>query len=196
MAFFHWRKYMDDTIIKINELLFINKKEDELRKYDLVIVCGNDYFDETVSSIVLLTQKGIIAPQADVILSGNKRGFTKDLVYTEAEELEQRLSKFSLPLHYILEKDALNIKENLALSLNYIDIHHYQCILIIGKAFASRRIWMTAKKLGYPMEKVDIYGTYTFIREEDWFLNEDATKRILEELKRISDYTLKGDLAL
>ena len=187
---------MDDTIIKINELLFINKKEDELRKYDLVIVCGNDYLDETVSSIVLLTQKGIIVPQADVILSGNKRGFTKDLVYTEAEELERRLSKFSLPLHYILEKDALNIKENLALSLNYIDIHHYQCILIIGKAFVSRRIWMSAKALGYPMEKVDIYGTYTFIREENWFLNEEAEIRILEELKRISDYTLKGDLAL
>lgn len=188
---------MDDTIEKINELLFINKKEEELTKYDIVIVCGNDYLDETVSSLVLLVQKGIIVPHAQVILSGNKRGFTKDLLCTEAEELEHRLSKYSLPVHYFLEKEALNIKENLSYSLPFIqDIDGCKRILIIGKAFVSRRIWMSAKALGYPMEKVDIYGTYTFIREENWFLNEEAEIRILEELKRISDYTLKGDLAL
>ena len=188
---------MDDTIKRINDLLFMNKKEEELAKYDLVIVCRNDYFDETVSSIVQLEQKGMIEPYADVILSGNKRGFTSNLEHTEAEELEKRLAKYFLPLHLILEKDALNIKENLAYSLNYIDkIDHYKRILIIGKAFVSRRIWMTAKALLYPMNKVDIYGIYTFIKEEDWFLNEEARIRVLEELRRISDYTLKGDLSL
>ena len=90
---------MDDTIKRINDLLFMNKKEEELAKYDLVIVCGNDYFDETVCSIVQLVQKGMIEPYADVILSGNKRGFTSNLEHTEAEELEKRLAKYFLPLH-------------------------------------------------------------------------------------------------
>ena len=44
----------------------------------------------------------------------------------------------------------------------------------------------------YPI--VDVKGKN--IGKDSWWSSEESIKRVLEELRRISEYTLKGDLAL
>ena len=79
-------------------------------------------------------------------------------------------------------------------------IDEYENILCIGSAFMTRRAKMCASACGYPTDKIDFYGTVDTsgrnIGPNSWWLSDTATKRVLEELKRIAEYTLKGDLSL
>lgn len=63
-----------------------------------------------------------------------------------------------------------------------------------------RRAKMSAIACGYPEEKLHFYGitkdNSRFIDKYTWYRTNDATKRVLEELKRIAEYSLKGDISL
>lgn len=64
----------------------------------------------------------------------------------------------------------------------------------------SRRAKMCASACGYPAEAIDFYGTVDKkgknIGSDSWWTNEAAVKRVLEELKRVAEYSLKGDLSI
>lgn len=107
----------------------------------------------------------------------------------------------------ILEKDATNAKENIEFSLNLLDnligLNNIFSIAIVGKAFMMRRCEMVL--LG--MKNLPNHLEFTFIPytspeigsntdRQNWHLDEKSTHRIMSELVRIGNYTLKGDLSI
>lgn len=64
----------------------------------------------------------------------------------------------------------------------------------------SRRAKMCTSACGYPAETIDFYGTVDKkgmnIGPDTWWKSEAAVKRVLEELKRLAEYSLKGDLSI
>lgn len=187
----------NDTIEKITEFLFISKPIEDLTNYDLVIVLGNNFYKENVDILEELLNSKKINKDTKVILSGNKGKLNETLKETEAEIMWELIQKRGLELNCVLEKKATNIKENLVFSKRIAgDLNSYKSILIVGKSFASRRILMCVDALGYPLEKIHIYGFQVDIRKEDWANSPKAKRRILGELERIGKYSLNKDLKL
>lgn len=188
---------INDTKEAINKFLFINKKWEDLTSYDLVIILGNNFYKENAETIKRLYEKGKINDKTKIIISGNKGFLNQEIETTEAEIIEQKIKELNLNINCILEKKAKNIKENLDYSKRLIaNFQDYNRILLIGKAFVSRRILMTSDALGYPLNKIDIYGLEVDITKENWTKETNYRKRILEELERIGKYTIKGDLKI
>lgn len=188
---------INDTKEKITEFLFINKDFKDLKKYDLVIILGNNFYKQTANLLKELVDNKNINNETLVIISGNKGTLNKELVSTEAELITKYIDKLDIKLNYKLEKQATNIKENLLYSKEMVgDLTQYSRILFIGKSFAARRMLMCADALNYPIEKIDILGVEEDIRGCDWYSNRKAKKRVLEELVRISKYTINNDLKI
>ena len=100
---------------------------------------------------------------------------------------------------FILEKNATNIYENLYFSKKLInDMDKYNNILIIGAAFALRRIKLCASGMNYPLDKMQYVGTVNTEKQncgkDNWWQNESARLRVYQELERIGKYLVKGDL--
>ena len=59
---------------------------------------------------------------------------------------------------------------------------------------------MYAAKLGYPVEKMQYYGTVDRegrnIGKDCWWESQTAIERVLAEIKRIGEYGLSGDLSI
>lgn len=188
---------INDSKEKITDFLFINKDFNDLDKYDLVIVLGNDLYQENALTIKKLYENNNINSSTLIIISGNKGRINKDISKTEALLIYEYLSKYNFTLNIILEEKATNIKENLLNSINMVkNINNYKKILLIGKSFASRRILMCADKIGFPLKNIDIYGIEGNISKHNWWKNKEATNRVLEELERISKYVKTNDLLL
>lgn len=69
----------------------------------------------------------------------------------------------------------------------------------MSKAFLDRRA-KTSAACGYPNEIIDFYGTVyekgNNIGPNTWYQTDVAKKRVIEEVKCIAEYTLKGDISL
>lgn len=125
----------------------------------------------------------------------------------EYEVFHQYALKLGIPDHHILlERRATNAKENIEYSIELLrdqalldDMRH---ILIVAKAFMTRRTQMALRAVpDLPDHLQFAYLPYAAdrphaIRSTDWHQDPVATKRVLEELARIAQYTLKGDLSL
>lgn len=187
----------NDTINKITEFLFINIPFEGLTFYDLVIVLGNNFYEENINILERLLNNKKIDNKTKVILSGNKGKLNSDINITEAEIMANIIKERGLKLNIELEKRAVNIKENLIFSKEMAgDLKRYKKILIIGKSFVSRRILMCADSLGFNLNKIHIYGLEVDIKKDDWYRISESKKRILEEIERIGKYALKNDLKL
>ncbi len=188
---------INDTKDKIAKFLFIGKEFDELKKYDLVIVFGNNLYEETAIVLYNLFQKKKIDKNTTIIISGNKGIKNQDITSTEAEIIYNYFAKYNLDIPCILEKNATNTKENLIFSKKLLkDLNNYQNILFVCKSYLARRALMTADKLNFPLNKIDIYGVESEFGKNNWYTSPQATKRVLEELERISKYTISNDLKL
>lgn len=187
------------TIEAITKFLFIPKLIPD--KADVCIVLGNDYID-TMVDVKWIFEQGICDK---FILTGHSAKMDKE---PECERFFKRGIELGIPQDMMfLENKATNSYENLDFSKKIIEnqlggFERCKKILFVAKAFVTRRIEMTAKKL-YP----DFVQTYYIptaddtengknIRADNWWTNSAAQKRVLEEIRRIAEYTLKGDLKL
>ncbi len=187
----------NDTRKKITDFLFIGTPWQDLTIYDLVIILGNDYYKENALTIKKLLDNEKITNTTKIIITGNKGTINENIRETEAEIIFKHLLELGLDLDCILEKNATNIKENLLYVKDIIkDFTNYQKILIIGKSFIGRRVLMTLDNLNYPLEKINFYGLEVNIKKDNWYTIQESKKRIMEELIRIANYTLKGDLKM
>ncbi len=187
----------NDTIEKITDFIFIGKDIEELDFYNLVIVLGNNFYEETAECLSNLVKFNKVDNSSTIIISGKKGSLNKDLESTEAEIIYQNFLKYNLNIPCLLECNATNTKENLLFSLKYIkDINIYRKILLVCKSLLARRAMMCAYNLDYPIEKLDIVGVERDITKDNWFTDAYSRKRVLAELERISKYTEKGDLKL
>jgi len=188
---------INDTVEKITELLFIGKSEEELQKYDLVIVFGSNVYDLPINVLKDFKSKNIISSSTKIVLSGNKGSLNNDIDLTEAELMYNYAKSIGFEAYFILEKEATNIKENLVNSQKLLgSLDSYNKILFIGKSFVLRRILMCALTQQYPIDKIDMYGIEDKIKKDNWSTDDYAKTRVLEELERISKYTKNNDLSL
>ena len=193
-----------ETIESITNFLFIGKEEKELSVYDLVIVMGNEQIEETIKDLCLLIEKNHISNNAKIIFTGNVGSLNKGQP-PEAHRLKETALSYGIPSQMILTEDkATNSLENFKFSKPIIEknesVDSYNRILCICKSFLTRRAKMCAAACGYPLEQLDFFGTVDTkgknIGPNTWYKNDIAIKRVMEEIKRIAEYTLKGDLSL
>lgn len=193
-----------ETINAITKFLFIGKEESDLKSYELVIFLGNDDIEGNANAIKLLWDTGHITTDSTVILSGNV-GLLNQGKEPEAIRLFNAIVDMGVPKEiFVLEKQATNALENFKFSKPIAEqiklLEEFNGILCIGRAFMSRRAKMCASACGYPAESIDFYGTVDKkgknIGPDTWWKSDAAIQRVLEELKRVAEYTLKGDLSL
>lgn len=187
------------TIDAITQLLFI--PDDIPDVVDVCIVLGNDYVD-TMKSAKLVYDKGI---SDKFILTGHSAGMDKE---PECDRFFRRGVELGIPpKNMLLENRATNSYQNLQFSGQIISeqlggFENCRKILFIAKAFVTRRIEMTAKKLYPEFVQTFFYSTFDDtetgknIRTDNWWKTDAAKKRVLEEVMRIAEYTLKGDIEL
>lgn len=196
--------YPSETIEAMTRFLFIGKPIEELGKNDLVIVLGNNLIELTINELKRVWDEGHIIEGAKIILSGKVGSLNKDDA-PEAEDLFKLALKKGLPENsFILEPESRNAYENFLYSKEKINelggFDQFNSILCIGQAFLLRRAKMCAAKCGYPHEKLTYYGTVDKngrnIGPDTWWTSDVARTRVLEEIGRISTYTLKGDLSI
>ena len=140
-----------------------------------------------------------------IVFSGNV-GLLNNDSEPEAQRLYESIKRRNIITSQtlIIEDKATNTLENFKLSKPLIEgkmcLNRFRKILCVCKAFLARRAKMSAVKCGYPIERIDFYGTVyekgKNIGPNTWYETEAATKRVMEEIKRIAEYTLKGDISL
>ena len=193
-----------ETMNAITNFLFIGKELQELGQYDLVLVLGNDDIKGTVNEILTLYSNKIFTQNCRIILSGNV-GSINHGKPPEAERLFSELISAGMRKEMLfMEKRATNALENYRFSKDIIDslggFDAFSSILSIGKAFMMRRAKMSAVACSYPIGKMDFFGTVDRagrnIGPDTWWETESACTRVMEEIGRISNYTIKGDISI
>ena len=192
-----------ETVQAITDLIFIGEREEDLGSFDLVLVCGNDDVADTVTELRALREKGHLNEQTVIVFSGNVGSLNAGKA-PEAERLyDEAVRQGFDPARLLKETAATNTLLNFRNSLPVIEsvrpIGEFSGILVVCKGFLTRRAKMCAASCGYPAEKIRYYGTRDSVRNinrDTWYLYPDATERLMKELARIAEYTLKGDLSL
>ena len=189
---------MTESIKAITDFLFIEDNIEEIKRSDLLIVLCNNMMSDMANKIDYLFKNNKIDSDTKIILSGAKGPLDID----EEKECIRLLEILNRDYGYekslfVLEEDATNIYENLLYSKRYLDsFNKYNNIILMGSAFALRRVKMCASHLGYPINKINYVGTVGIrnVSKEDWYKSEMAKERVFGELERIGKYLSKGDL--
>ena len=198
-------EYPSSTIVAITQFLFIGSEKKDLKPSDLVLVLGNEFIDGTVNEINDMFLKGIIRKDAMIILSGATGSLNAGEELECNRLFECAVEKYHMPSGlFVKENKATNAYLNFLYSKELIQqmggFERYSSILCIGKAFLLRRASMYASKLGYPVEKMQYYGTVDRegknIGADSWWKSDEAIKRVMAEVERIGKYYAKGDLSI
>jgi uncharacterized SAM-binding protein YcdF (DUF218 family) len=183
-----------NTIDAITELLFM---ESDIDKVDLIFIFGNDWLD-TMYHIKELYNKDI---SKYILISGHS--VNKDRNESEAMRFMKKGVEIGIPKDmFLLEENATNTKENLILSKkiieNKIGFNNINSILFVCKTFHTRRVLMTAQK-HFPKDiKYSFYpvNDERNIQKDNWWKDEISKNRVIAEIGRIAEYTLKDDLSI
>ena len=189
---------VSENIKAITDFVFIENTFDEIKKSDLVIVLCNNSIGNLAKVIDRLYKDNKIDKKTKVVLSGAS-GMLDDGLEKEAIRLSNMLiNEYGYDKElFILECEATNIYENLLFSKNIVkSFESYNNIIMVGAAFALRRIKMCASRLDYPVDKIQFLGTIDDrnISKEEWWKDDLSKKRVYEEIERIGKYLVKGDL--
>ena len=189
-----------ENIRAITNFLFIEDDYVKLKYADLVIILCNSNIDAIAKKVDYLFKKKIIDNNSLIVISGN-HGMKNYLGEKECILVQNLLvDKYGYDKKlFVLEEKATNIYENLYYSKEIIkDMDKYNNILIIGAAFALRRIKLCASGMNYPLDKMQYVGTVNTKKrncgKDNWWKKESARIRVYQELERIGKYLIKGDL--
>lgn len=185
----------NSTISAINQLLFI---EDTPQQADLIFALGSREMEVIKKAVELYQQK----PAPFLLISGG----THDInIHTtkEAEIFKDFAMQQGIPEERIItEAAATNTKENFvftkALVEATIGFQNVHKVILVGKNFHARRSIMTAKQWWPDHIKylfVPIVDQRN-IQPNNWWLNEIARLRVLDEVRRIGEYASKEDINL
>jgi uncharacterized SAM-binding protein YcdF (DUF218 family) len=183
-----------DTINKITDFVF---KETKIpKKVDLIFVLGNDY-EPQMKDVLKLYKKGI---SKKVLISGF--GDT-NISKSEASILKEYAVNLGIPENvFVLEEHASNTKQNLQFSVpimkKEIDFKNLKSILFVCKSFHTQRVFMTAKNFLSKNLKIFFYPIIDErnITKNNWYKNEDSKIIVLNELKKIAEYSLDKDISI
>jgi uncharacterized SAM-binding protein YcdF (DUF218 family) len=132
------------------------------------------------------------------LISGGKNKALKNEI-TEADWHCANMVKQGVPRQRILLEDkATNSLENVTLSKKIIKKHLGKLpnkIIIICKAFHGRRVLMTLRKNLSPDIEYNLQLVQTKNHQvASWYKNKKVRNHIIDEIRKIGEYTLKGDL--
>lgn len=180
----------NNSIKAITDFLFYETRIP--KKVDIVFVLWNNYLDTMKELSILLKT---VNYNKILITGGAYLNKKKEADLFKEQGLKLGVKEENL----ILESNATNTKENIIFSrqiLEDLDFRFkYKKILFVCKSFHTRRVLMTLNNYFFKDIKFYFYPLQDgFIDKENWFKNEGAKKRILEELIRIWEYSINKDL--
>lgn len=193
--------YPSETVRAITDFLFVRSDYTLAHPADIAVVMGNNYVN-TVDEVYRLWQSGLI--RRHVLFTGCSASGEGE---PEADRFLARWLELGGPRSAVLmEREATNTRENMLFSLRVIraaggfDAVGKE-ILFVGKAFALRRMLMSAAAVGFPQSTPwQVYGIVDRagldIGPDSWWKTEKARTRVYEEIARIARYSLSGDLSL
>ena len=192
-----------ETVRAISQLIFCGEEESTIGYSDLVLVLGNDEIADTVGELKMLWDKGHFDENTLIVFSG-ATGSLNAGKEPEADRMYAEAIRQGFPAKNMLKEATatntlLNFRNSLPVIESVKQIGQFESILVVCKGFLTRRAKMCVASCGYPTDKIHYYGTVDYARNinrETWYLYPESRKRVLEELGRISQYTLKGDLSL
>ncbi len=182
------------TIEAITNFLFL--ESEIIEKTDLIFVFGSSHL-ETMDEVKKIYDKKITDK---IFITGHSKDKLNEI---EADRFYKQGIKLGIPeKNFLLEREATNTKENIINSMPIIEeaigFKNIKKIMFVCKAFHTRRVLMTAKKF-FP-ENIEYYFLPIIgeknIRKDNWWKNKVSETRVLEELCRIGEYALKGDISL
>jgi hypothetical protein len=116
----------------------------------------------------------------------------------EARQMADRAIELGVPAEHIyLETNADNTTENVTLSMKLLDqqigLVQLKRILVVTTHYHMRRCWLTLKT---PMpafiESSFCPANDLTTRVDNWWTNEEGTKRVLQEAKALIGYAKQG----
>lgn len=178
------------NIEAVTNFIFIS---DELFNADLMIVPGT-FRDEIVKKAMEVYQKGLVK---NIITTG---GVTNDKGEIESEVQKQFLIDNGVPESIIFnETKSTNTKENAVYTKEELDKHgiKYDKIILVSKAYHSRRILMTFLP-SFPNSEFMIAPAIDDrnVTKENWYKDKEKADMVMGEVEKIGKYFLKGDLSL
>ena len=181
---------MSETIITLTNFIFLNDPEE---KADLIIVPGSSH-KQLPQKAAQLFKKNLAKK---IIFTG---GFNPKLGEIEAEWCAKIALKSGIPKNKILlEKVATNTKENAIETFKLIRKGRlpFQKLVLVTKPYHARRVKMTFAKV-FPNSRLLIIPVNDDrnITHNNWYKDKKKIYKIMEELGKISQYYLKGDLKL
>lgn len=178
------------TVKAITAFIF---EENRPLKSDLIIVPGSSHY-QLAKKAAQLYLKGL-APE--IILTG---GFNLRLNQAECDFGRAILLKHGVSDKTILcEKFSSNSKENAQEAYKLAKKHSlkYRRILLVCKPYHARRLKMTFAKVFTKSRLLVIpVRDERNITKYNWWKSNEKRDKIMEELGKISEYFLKGDLSL
>ncbi len=183
-----------ESIKKITNFIF---KETKIpNKVDLIFVLGND-FEEQMKDVFKLYKKGV---SKKILISGF--GDT-DITRSESSILKEYGISLGIPENvFILEEHASNTKQNIQFSVPIIgkefNSKNLKSILFVCKSFHAQRVFMTAKNFLPKNLKLFFYPIIDErnITKNNWYKNENSKFIVLNELKKIGEYSLIKDISI
>ncbi len=179
-----------NSLKAIEDFLIIHP--DKLRRSPLLIIFGCS--DLKVSNVAAdIFCRGYCKY---ILISG---GLNRRNGFIEAEYHRDNLVDLGVPEDNILIEDkAQNTLENVLFSKLIIKKHFKkfpQRIIVVCQCFHGRRVLMTLKKffpkkVEYILQPVETKGH----RVKNWWKNPQQRRHIIEEIKKIGEYILKGDI--
>lgn len=184
---------INETLEKITSLIFYETKIP--KKVNYIIVLWSNYID-TMIDVKRIYDEWI---SKKIIITGWSYMW-KDSTDSEAERFMNRWVELWIDKKdIILEKKASNTKENILFIKKILDKNNFKKwkILFVCKAFHTRRVLMTAQKNLWSNNEYYFLPIVddTKISKNEWFLSEKSKNRVLAELIRIWEYTIKWDIS-
>lgn len=184
--------HMDPKTVKAIEN-FLLVESDRIQRAPLALIFGSLSL-ELSRFAVLLFKRGYCSC---ILVSGGPRKALRGM--TEAAHQRRNLIKLGVPESVIvLETQASNTLENVRLSKQII-LKRFQKvpakIIIICQPFHGRRILMTLRKNLSPKTKyiMQLVPTKSH-RVKNWWRNKKLRAHVINEIKKIGEYTQRGHL--
>lgn len=179
------------TILKIiTDFVFASDKP---VKADLTIVPGSSHY-QLPKKAVFLYKKGF---SRKVIFSG---GFNPRISKNECDFGKEIALKSGIPTEDIYyECRSSNTKENASESYKVVKKYRLEDkkILLVCKPYHARRLKMTFTSF-FPNSRLFMIPVKDErnITKNNWWKDKDKITKVMEEVGKISEYFLKGDLSL
>ena len=177
-----------NTIILITNFIFLKHR---LQKADLIIVPGSSH-PQLPQKAALLYQKGFAKK---ILFTGgfNPKSGKNDCDFGKKIALAESVAEEDI----FCENQSTNTKENAIEARKLIQAKRLKSktILLVCKTYHARRLQMTFGKI-FPKSRLFFIPVIDKrkITKFNWWESKEKADMVMDELRKIGEYFLKGDL--